>query len=48
MEGSCEYSEYAPQTAENGPTIPHNKKVGYYKTLQTALGWMSSYEHEGR
>jgi hypothetical protein len=48
MEGSCEYNEYIPQQLKMGPTIPHNKKVGYYKMLQTALGWMSSYEHEGR
>ena len=31
-----------------GPTIPYNKKVVYYKMLQTTLGWMSYYEHEGR
>jgi hypothetical protein len=31
-----------------GPTIPYNKKIGYYKMLHIALGWMSSYEHEGR
>lgn len=31
-----------------GPIIPYNEKVGYYKMLQTALGWMSSYEHEDR
>jgi hypothetical protein len=31
-----------------GPTIPHNTKVGHYKMLQSALGWMRSYEHEDR
>ena len=31
-----------------GPTIPHNKKVGHYKMLKTALGWISSYKHEGK